>query len=291
MSYYRVLGLEQEPFSTSPDPAFLYQSAQYRDTLANLIIEFRLRRGLSVVLGDIGVGKTTLGRKLVQLLRERDGFAFHMVLDPTYPSEELFFRELTRTMGVDVPGAAPNLVDYRDSLERFLFRKGVEERQTTVLIIDEAHKLNPMSLEALRILLNYETNDAKLLQLVLIGQMELLPVLLHLPNVVDRISFKSCLRPLDRAETEEMIAFRLEQAGYRSRAPLLLPEAVDVVHEATEGYPRRISMLCHQALRELAVRPQARAVDRGMMDELIQRELDAGWSLPRRAKRLQLSSC
>ena len=71
MSYYRVLGLEREPFSTSPDPAFFYQSPQYRSTLANLIIEFRLKRGLSVVLGDIGTGKTTLGRKLVQMLRER----------------------------------------------------------------------------------------------------------------------------------------------------------------------------------------------------------------------------
>ena len=289
MSYFRVLGLEREPFSTSPDPAFFYQSPQYRDTLANLIIEFRLKRGLSVVLGDIGVGKTTLGRKLVQLLRERSGFIFHMILDPTYPSEDLFFNELTRTLAIECPSPA-TLVDYRDALERFLFRKAVEERQTIVLVIDEAHKLNALSLEALRVLLNYETNEAKLLQLVLLGQVELLPILRNLPNVVDRISLKCTLSPLGLTETREMIEFRLQEAGYRSRAPLFLPEAVEGIHEYTEGYPRRISMLCHQALRHVVMH-QGRCVDRALIEELIQREIASGWSHPKRARTLQQSNC
>ena len=102
MSYYRVLGLEREPFSTSPDPAFFYQTERHRAALANLVIEFRLRRGLSVVLGDVGTGKTTLGRKLIQMLKDREGFLFHMVLDPTYPSEDLFFSALIRTLGIGV---------------------------------------------------------------------------------------------------------------------------------------------------------------------------------------------
>ena len=285
-----MLGLEREPFSTSPDPAFFYQSPQYRDTLANLMIEFRLKRGLSVVLGDIGLGKTTLGRKLIQMLRERSGFVFHMVLDPTYPSEDLFFHELIRTLEIELPTATPTLVDYRDALERFLFRKGLEERQTTVLIIDEAHKLNALSLEALRVLLNYETNDAKLLQLVLLGQMELLPILINLPNFADRISLKCTLRPLSVAETQEMIEFRLQEAGRTSRNPLFLPEAVAAIHEYTDGYPRRISMICHQALRQVVMQ-KGRVVDHAIVDELIQREIASGWSHPRRARRLQQSSC
>ncbi|MBI3321611.1 MAG: AAA family ATPase [Candidatus Omnitrophica bacterium] len=289
MSYFRVLGLEREPFSTSPDPAFFYQSPQYRETLANLIIEFRLKRGLSVVLGDIGVGKTTLGRKLVQMLRERSGFIFHMILDPTYPSEDLFFNELTRTLAIECPSPS-TLVDYRDALERFLFRKALEERQTIVLVIDEAHKLNALSLEVLRVLLNYETNDSKLLQLVLLGQMELLPILCNLPNVVDRVSLKCTLSPLSLSETHEMIDYRLQEAGYRSRVPLFLPEAVGEIHDYTEGYPRRISMLCHQALRQLVVH-QGRSVDQGLVDGLIQRELSSGWSHPKRARKLQQSSC
>jgi len=283
------LGLEREPFSTSPDPAFFYQSPQYRDTLANLLIEFRLKRGLSVVLGDIGVGKTTLGRKLVQLLRERPGFIFHMILDPTYPSEDQFFNELTRTMGIECPSPA-TLVDYRDALERFLFRRAAEERQTIVLVVDEAHKLNALSLEALRVLLNYETNDAKLLQLVLLGQIELLPILRNLPNVVDRISLKGTLSPLNLTEMREMIDFRLQEAGYRSRAPLFMPDAIEEIYGYTEGYPRRISMLCHQALRHLVMH-QGRAVDRSLVEELIQREIASGWSHPKRARTLQQSNC
>ena len=286
MNYYTILGLQREPFSTSPDPSFFYLSPQYRSTLANLIIEFRLKRGLNVVLGDVGTGKTTLGRKLVQMLRERQGFVFHMILDPTYPSEDLFFNALMRTLGIEISSAAPTLVDYREALERFLFRAGVEERQTVVLIIDEAHKLNEMSLEALRILLNYETNESKLLQLVLLGQMELLPVLRSLPNLSDRVSLKSILQPLSLEETANMIQFRLREAGYRSFAPLFSDDAIEEIWRYSQGYPRRIAMLCHQSVRHLAMRME-RIVDQELVAELIQHEIHIGWS---HTKRLQKSS-
>lgn len=287
MSYYRVLGLEREPFSTSPDPAFFYQSPQYRATLANLIIEFRLRRGLNVVLGDIGTGKTTLGRKLIQMLRERSGFVFHMILDPTYPSEDLFFSALMRTLNIEVPVSEPTLVDYREALERFLYLRGIQERQTIVLIIDEAHKLNAISLEVLRVLLNYETNDAKLLQLVLLGQLELLPILKSMPNLDDRISLKTILVPLSLIETNRMIEFRLREAGYRSFVPLFSSQAIEEIHNYTGGYPRRIAMLCHQLLRHL-VMSNGRTVERAEVEELTHEEIRTGWYTP---KRLQKSSC
>ena len=286
MSYYRVLGLDREPFSTSPDPAFFYQSRDHRAALANLLIEFRLKRGLSVILGDIGTGKTTLGRKLVQMLKERDDVIFHMILDPTYPSADLFFCSLIRTLGIGMATPSPTLVDYRDVLERFLFQKGIQDHQTVVLIIDEAHKLNALSLEALRILLNYETNEAKLLQLVLLGQMELLPVLTGMSNLMDRISFRRTLKPFDLAETRRMIQFRLEEAGYRSRVALLTDEAITSVYEYSEGYPRRIAMICHRALRTLVMQ-KGRAVDAALIDELVKEELDGGWF---EVKRLQKSS-
>ena len=287
MSYYRLLGLEREPFSTSPDTTFFYQSPQYRATLANLIIESRLKRGLSVILGDIGIGKTTLGRKLIQMLRDRSGFVFHMILDPTYPSEELFFHALMRTFRIEVPSQTPTLLDYRDALERFLFRQGIEERHTVVLIIDEAHKLNAVSLEALRVLLNYETNETKLLLLILLGQMELLPILRSLPNLADRISLKVTLEPLTLIETQRMIQFRLRQAGYCSSAPLFSDEAVEEIYDYAAGYPRRIAMLCHQALRHLIMQ-QGVCIDRGLVVELIHQEIETGWSP---SGRLQKSSC
>ena len=286
MSYYRVLGLDREPFSTSPDPAFFYQSQNHRAALANLIIEFRLKRGLSVVLGDVGTGKTTLGRKLVQMLKEREGFIFHLVLDPTYPSEDLFFNSLIRTLGIGVTAPTPTLVDYREVLERFLFQKGIQEHQTVVFIIDEAHKLNTLSLEALRILLNYETNEAKLLQLVLLGQMELLPLLTGMPNLMDRISFRQTLKPFDLAETRRMIQFRLQEAGYQSRLALFTDDAIEAIYEHSEGYPRRIAMICHRALRTLVMQ-KGRAVDGTLIEELLQEEMDGGWFEP---KRLQKSN-
>ena len=286
MSYYRVLGLDREPFSTSPDPALFYQSPRHRAALANLLIEFRLKRGLSVVLGDVGTGKTTLGRKLVQMLNARERFIFHLVLDPTYPSEDLFFNALIRTLGIGVPAAAPTLVDYREVLERYLFQRGITEQQTVVLIIDEAHKLNTLSLEALRILLNYETNDAKLLQLVLLGQLELLPLITGMPNLMDRVSLKCRLDPLTRDETREMIQFRLQEAGYQSRLPLFTDDAIETIHDHSAGYPRRIAMVCHQALRAL-VMSRGRMIDDELIDEVIQRDTDVGWLPP---KRLQKSS-
>lgn len=278
MSYYQILGLNREPFSTSPDPAFFYQSEKHRSILANLLIEFRLKRGLSVVLGDIGTGKTTLARKLIQMLRERDGFHFHIVLDPTYPSEDLFFSSLIRTLGIGVSAPHPTLIDYREVLEQHLFHKSIAEGQTVVLIIDEAHKLNAVSLEALRILLNYETNDSKLLQLVLFGQLELLPLLRGMPNLSDRISLKCQMRPLDLRETYEMFRFRLREAGYQSPAPLFADAAVELIHELGDGYPRRMAMLCHRSLRELVMR-RGRVVERGLIEELVQADREAGWAL------------
>lgn len=278
MSYYRVLGMDQEPFSTSPDPAFFYESAKHRAVLANLLIEFRLKRGLSVVLGDIGTGKTTLGRKLIQMLREREGFSFHMILDATYPSEDLFFDGLVRTLGIEMPASSvKTLVDYREVLERYLFRKGVREHQTVVLLIDEAHKLSKMSLETLRVLLNYETNDAKLLQLVLLGQMELMPLLLEMPNLTDRISMKCLLEPLDLGDTTEMVQYRLRKAGYRSRLPLFTEGALIEIHDYSEGYPRRTAMLCHRALRTLVMQ-RGTAVDEDLVRDIIHDEVTAGWS-------------
>lgn len=289
MSYYRVLGLDSEPFSTSPDPAFFYQSQTHRAILANLLIEFRLRRGLSVVIGDIGIGKTTLGRKLIQMLKSREGMLFHLILDPTYPTEEQFFSALIRTLGIEGGAAASSVVEHREILERYLFRTGIREHQTVILVIDEAHKLNTVSLEALRILLNYETNNTKLLQLVLLGQMELLPVIAGMPNLMDRISLKCTMEPLNLVEMREMITFRLREAGYQSRLALFTDDAIEEIYEYSEGYPRRIAMLCHKALRAL-VMDRGRAVEAAHVEALIQQDLDGGWPLPRRLQRSNSSA-
>ena len=276
MSYYQILGLDKEPFSTSPDPAFFYESKNHKAALANLMIELRLRRGLSVVLGDVGTGKTTLGRKLIQMLRDRPGFIFHLILDPSFPSEELFMRSLVRTFGIEMYNPAPTLLDYKEAIEQYLFRVGTAENQTVVLIIDEAQKMSPMALEILRMLLNYETNEYKLLQLVLLAQVELMPNLVHMQNLLDRISMKCILEPLDESETRELIDYRLRQAGFRGKYYLFLDGAVKEIHRATRGYPRKIAMLCHKALKSMVMKNRE-VIDQEMIEELVSQEIRAGW--------------
>lgn len=276
MSYYRVLGLEKEPFSTSPDPAFFYESRNHKTALANLMIELHLKRGLSVVLGDVGTGKTTLGRKLIQMLRDREGFIFHLILDPSYPTEELFLQSLIRTFGIEMSQQNPTILDYKEALEQYLFRIGTRENQTVVLIIDEAQKMSQASLEILRMLLNYETNEYKLLQLVLLSQVELMPNLRHMQNLLDRISMKYILEPLDESETREMIDYRLRQAGFQGKYYLFLDEAVKEIYRATRGYPRKISMLCHKALKAVVMQNKE-VVDARVIEELVGQEVRAGW--------------
>lgn len=277
MSYYKVLGFEKEPFSTSPDPEFFYFSREHETALTNILIEVRLKRGLSVILGDVGTGKTTLSRKLIQELKGRNDFIFHMILDPSFESEHLFLSTLVRNFDIPVNNVKEaTTLDLRDALERYLFQKGVHENKTVVLIVDEAQKINEMSMEVLRVLLNYETNEYKLLQLVLLGQTELHEKIINIPNFFDRISFKYALNPLTFEETMDMIEFRIRQAGYQSKMHLFLKDAVKAIHNATQGYPRRIIMLCHKALKELILRNQS-VVDTNLIEEIVKAEMHSGW--------------
>jgi len=274
MSYYRLLGLDREPFSTSPDPLFFYESREHRAALMRLLVEIRLKRGLSLILGDVGTGKTTLSRKLFHMLKEREDILFYMILDPTYTSEELFLDSLVRTFGIPVNPAEASILDYKEAIKKFLFEKCAQENKTVVLLIDEAQKLNTLSLEILRVLLNYETNEFKFLQLVLLSQMELLPKLHEMKNLWDRINLKYVLNPLDEQETAQMIEFRLRQAGYRG-SDFFTAEAVAEIQRYTQGYPRRIAMLCHHALKALVMESKA-VVDISLIRGLIAQEVKIG---------------
>lgn len=276
MSYYRVLGLNKEPFSTSPDPEFFYESRGHKTALTNLIIEMRLRRGLSVILGDVGAGKTTLSRKLIQALSAREGFVFHIILDPTFPDEHIFLYSLTRIFGIENLPTSPTTFDLKEALEHFLYRKGVEENKTVVLIIDEAQKLTDIPLEVLRVLLNYETNEYKLLQVVLLGQLELHSRIINIPNLIDRVSFKYTINPLDVDETREMIEFRLRQSGYTPKTSLFTDGAVREIQRYTKGYPRQVTLLCHKALKEIIMKNKVVA-DEQIIKEVISQEIENGW--------------
>ncbi len=278
MSYYKLLGFEKEPFSTSPDPNFFYLSKEHDSALTNVLIELRLKRGLTVILGDIGTGKTTLSRKLIHELRQREDFVFYMILNPYFENEHIFLSSLFHHFNIEEsrPLSSLSVPDMMNVIERFLLQKTMSEGKTLTLIIDEAQKITESTLEVLRMFLNFETNEFKLLQVVLLGQLELVPKILNMQNFYDRISLKYVLNPFDLDDTKKMIQYRIRRAGYGSDRPLFSDEAIEEIYRYTMGYPRRITMICHKALKQLILMKKE-IVDLETVRELVSHESQDIW--------------
>jgi general secretion pathway protein A len=270
MSYYQALGLKKEPFSISPDPAFFYRSAEHTQALQRLEITIRLKRGLSLVLGDIGTGKTTLGRVLSQQFKNEDKVELYLILNPLFQSEFQFLEHLAKLF--QVQGPMRSAMDCLEAIQDRLYRAGVEEGKTMVLLIDEGQNLPANMIEILRALLNFETNEQKLLQLVLLAQMEALPRLQRTRNFMDRVAMKYIINPFDEEETRRMIQHRLQHAGAGPKGPLFTDDAVRRVHYLSQGYPRKINRLCQRVLERLASSDR-RVADVGVVNEAA---VDAG---------------
>jgi general secretion pathway protein A len=253
MEYFRLLGLNGEPFSSTPDPRFFYLSDEYRECLQKLEISIRLRRGLNVILGEVGTGKTTLSRVLLQKFsQESDVYQFHYLLDPGFSSDFQFYGNLVSLFDIDPPRRST--FDYKEEIQKYLFRRGVEEEKTIVLVIDEGQKLSRSHLEILRSLLNYETNEYKLLQLILFGQMEFLNKVKGLENFTDRINMTYRFLPLDEVQTRRLIEYRLRVAGLNHGPSIFTEDGYMAVYMNSMGYPRRIITLCHHALLTMMIR-------------------------------------
>jgi len=269
MDLYTSINLKKEPFTTSPDPEFFYRSETHNIALQRLEIAIRLKRGLSVVFGDVGTGKTTLSRALFQCFDGEDDYIFHMILDPSFKSEHQFLVQLTKLFGISP--FFRSSIDHREAIEKYLYQKCVEEKKTITLLIDEGQKLSLNQLEVLRTLLNYETNEFKMLQLVIMAQTELLPKINSIQNFMDRISFKYKILPFTEEETGHMINFRLKQAGYRADTDLFTNEAIKIIYEQTKGYPRKIALIGHQVMEYLIVENYEKVTSE-LLERVIARE-------------------
>ena len=256
MNLYATLDLVREPFSNSPDPNFLLETRQHATCLQELEISLRLRRGLSVITGDIGTGKTTLCRSLLRAFRDDAEVDMHLLLDPHFSTSEEFLRVILGSVSRVTPDPDMGMWELREALKQQLFRLGMVERRLVVLIIDEGQKISPENLELLREMLNYETNSSKLLQIVIFAQREFEPLLETMPNLVDRINVRRRLRSLSLVETRQMIRYRLRVAANTASAPQVRFSfaAILRIHLASGGSPRKIVRLCHMAMLEMLVR-------------------------------------
>lgn len=269
MHYYALLDLEREPFSNSPDPDFFYATAQHASCLQQLEIALRLRRGLNVVLGEVGLGKTTLCRRLLRDLARDEGVDAHLILEPDLPSAEAMLVVLDKMLSVSLRMGGPErglgAAQLKERIKSRLFRLAVDQGRIVVLLIDEAQKISPECLEALRELLNYETNEHKLLQIVLFGQHELASQLALQENVADRVNLLLRLEPLSLRETRDLILFRLAQARRQDPARPALRfsfGAMRAIQAVTGGYPRRIVTLCHRLVLSLIIAGSTRVTPR-----------------------------
>lgn len=281
MRYFEGLGLTREPFSNSPDPNFLFNSRQHITCLQELEIAVRLRRGLNVVLGDIGTGKTTLCRRFIRVLDGHKEIVVHLLLDPKFPSPKAFLRALCSFFTGQEPEPDLNTWQLKERIKKALLTRGLKEKKLVVLMIDEGQKLDRQSLEILRELLNYETNACKLLQIVIFAQKEFEPVIMSMPNFKDRINCLHRLSPLGFRESRAMIRFRLAKASPAgTKADLFTLPACLAVYRASRGYPRKIVRICHKAVLALLIRRRERIGF--FLVRSILREEGAGWGGKRR---------
>lgn len=280
MDYFSILNLQREPFSNSPEPDLFFLSAQHQRCLQRMELAIRLRRGLNVVVGEVGTGKTTLCRELILRLtpppdeQERKGghpIQTHLILDPAFNSPAEFLLTVSAMFGLAENEGEQSEWQMKEHIKNYLFRRGVEEGGIVVLIIDEGQKLPLFCVEMLREFLNYETNERKLLQIVIFAQQEFRQILNRRANFADRVNEFYHLGPLSFQETRKMIRFRLARAGRDGvPPPLFTLSGLWAIHRATGGYPRKIITVCHQAVLTLIIRNQAK-VNRSVVTACVRR--------------------
>lgn len=246
--YKSFYNLARNPFDLTPDPTCFVPTVRHNEALAALYYGIRRHKGVVVVTGEVGTGKTLMLRCLLQLFKESSEIAYAYLFNCRLsPHEFLHYTVADFGLKVDQnPSKGTLLLE----LSRYVTSRGLQGL-TTVLVIDEAHNLSTELLEEIRLLSNLETNDDKLLQIVLVGQPELDLKLdsFDLRPLKQRIALRAHLTPLDEADTDRYIVERLTIAGGVERSTALFsPEAVKVIHQYSRGYPRLINTICENSL-------------------------------------------
>ncbi|HXR06684.1 MAG TPA: AAA family ATPase [Candidatus Acidoferrum sp.] len=241
--YLDYYGLKEPPFNITPNPRFLFFSAKHREAFNHLLYGIRERKGFVQLTGEVGSGKTTLCRALLEQLGPQ--FSTALILNPVLDADQLI-KAIAMELGLHVKGL--DRLETVAEINRFLLQQ-VERGKDTVLIIDEAQDLTRELLEQVRLLSNLETDERKLLQIVLLGQPELRDRLNEhsLRQLRQRISIRYHLHPLRHGEISQYIQHRLQVSGANG-APYFTAPAVWRIYRYSGGVPRLINTVCDKCL-------------------------------------------
>ncbi len=261
--YESFFRLTDNPFRLTPDPRFLYFTPRHKEALSALVYGVLAHKGFLVVTGDAGTGKTTLIHTVLAMLSERKvscAFIFHPLLEPVD-----FLEQVLLDLGVMPPSRQKG--EMLRALHQFLLKRH-QDRTTTALIIDEAHKLSPSLLEEVRLFSNLETSTDKLLQIVLAGQSELDELFRQedMRQLKQRISIRTRLGAFSLAQTMEYLQHRLGICG-RNATELFPPETLTLLYHLSRGVPRLVNSICDNCLL-LAFASQSPMVTKSMMLEV-----------------------
>jgi len=260
--YLKFFELTQKPFELTPDPKFLFLTPGHREALAQLVYGLQENKGFVLMTGEVGTGKTTLLRTLLQRVEGQIDSAF--IMNSTLPFDEILEYALA-DLGIDDPRGtrAHRLI----AVNRFLIEQRRGGRKTA-LIIDEAQNLNIETLEEIRLLSNFETSSGKLLQIILAGQPEL-HAKLQLPQLRQlrqRIALRCVLPPMTEDEIEQYIVSHLRVAG--SKRQIFKSAALRVIARYSGGIPRVVNMVCDHCLL-YAYADQTREIDAALVQRTI----------------------
>jgi general secretion pathway protein A len=243
--YNEYFGFKEAPFAIAPDPRYLYMTSQHREALAHLVYGLNSEGGCILLTGEVGTGKTTICRCLLEQIPSQAKVA--LVLNPKVNEIELL-ETICDELNISYPTDTDNsLKTYTDRIYNYLIESN-RRNEKTVLIIDEAQNLDSKVLEQLRLLTNLETNQRKLLQIIILGQPELLDILARteMRQLAQRITARFHLKPLTKPEMKAYISHRLAVAGQNIQ---LFPESsIKLLFKMSKGIPRLINILCDRAL-------------------------------------------
>src|SRR3954447_24386656 len=244
--YLTYFNLKEEPFNTTANPRFFFLSPIHSIALGKTEFTVDAKKGLTIVFGDTGTGKSTLARLLHQKFLDK-GYISVLLTNPNYPTTNSLLRTIIQEF--QLPKSSKAFKENLDIFKNYLFEQAVEQGKTIVLIIDEAQTLRIPLLELLRQIINYETNDMKLLQLVLFSQEQLRSKLTHpmARNFRSRIALASTLEAMGKTEHASMIDFRWRVASGNQQHPFT-PEALEAIYIYSKGMPREACIIADNSL-------------------------------------------